>query len=231
ALQFINTPDKNIITVEDPVEYQLKRIRQSQVNVKAGLTFATGLRSILRQDPDIIMVGEIRDAETAKIAVESALTGHLVLSTVHTNDAPGGLTRLTEMGVEPFLTASATIGIIAQRLVRKLCDNCKKQYTPKPSFLSKLRLPIARTHDNIRFYRAQGCYNCKNTGYKGRHGIYEVMLVNDEIRDLTLKNVSSDLIKKAALKGGMCSLRQDGLMKAMKGMTSLEEVFRVTNAD
>jgi type IV pilus assembly protein PilB len=229
ALQSINTPDKNIITVEDPVEYRLKMIRQSQVNLKAGLTFAAGLRSILRQDPDIIMVGEIRDSETAKIAVESALTGHLVLSTIHTNDAPGGLTRLTEMGVEPFLTASSTVGVLAQRLVRRLCDNCKKPYQPSSAILSELDLP---TDDNeFVFYKGEGCQNCKNTGYKGRIGIYEIMTMNETIRDLCLQNASSEQIKKAALESGMRSLRQDGILKAIEGVTTLEEVFRVTNVD
>jgi type II secretory ATPase GspE/PulE/Tfp pilus assembly ATPase PilB-like protein len=231
ALQSINTADKNIITVEDPVEYRLRRIRQSQVNVKAGLTFAAGLRSILRQDPDIIMVGEIRDHETAQIAVESALTGHLVLSTIHTNDAPGGLTRLTEMGVEPFLTASATVGIMAQRLVRRLCDNCKQAYTPKPAILKKLGLDHGGAQKQRVFYQGAGCQKCKNSGYKGRQGIYELMQLNQEIRELTLKNASSDQIKRAAYNNGMRSLRRDGLIKALKGITSLEEVFRVTNLD
>jgi type IV pilus assembly protein PilB len=229
ALQSINTIDKNIITIEDPVEYRLNLIRQSQVNIKSGLTFATGLRSILRQDPDVIMVGEIRDSETAKIAVESALTGHLVLSTIHTNDAPGGLTRLTEMGVEPFLTGSATIGILAQRLVRKICDQCKKSYRPNPAIFEEIGYRLTKT-DPV-FYRGEGCKSCKNTGYKGRMGIYEIMTVNDAIRELTLKNASTDQIKKAAIKNGMRSLRQDGLLKAIKGITTLEEVFRVTNVD
>lgn len=231
ALQSLNTPDVNIITVEDPVEYRLKRIRQAQVNVKAGLTFAAGLRSILRQDPDIIMVGEIRDPETAKIAVESALTGHLVLSTIHTNDAPGGLTRLSEMGVEPFLTASATVGILAQRLVRRLCDDCKEAYTPKPSLLEELKFSQELMDKEVVFYRGVGCLQCKNTGYKGRQGIYEVMRVDDEVRELTLRNASGDQVKKVALRNGMRSLRHDGLMKVLKGITSLEEVYRVTNED
>ena len=227
-LHGLNTPDKNIITVEDPVEYRLHRIRQAQVNVKAGLTFATGLRAILRQDPDILMVGEIRDSETAKIAIESALTGHLVLSTIHTNDAPGGLTRLTEMGIEPFLSASAIIGIIAQRLVRKLCDNCKVSYKPTASNLSELRLTDGIK--DIKFYRAEGCFQCRNTGYKGRNGIYEIMAVDEEIRELTLNGASADQIKRAAIKNGMRNLRYDGIRKAMQGMTSVEEVLRSTNA-
>ncbi len=225
-LHTLNTPAQNIITVEDPVEYRLQRIRQAQVNVKAGLTFATGLRAILRQDPDILMVGEIRDAETAKIAIEAALTGHLVLSTIHTNDAPGGLTRLTEMGIEPFLSASATLGIIAQRLVRKLCDNCKVPYKATASRLSQLRL----TNKDVKFYRAEGCFQCRNTGYKGRNGIYEIMAVGEEIRELTLNGASADQIKRAAIKNGMRNLRHDGLRQTMKGITSVEEVLRVTNA-
>ena len=231
ALQALNTPEKNIVTIEDPVEYRLRRIRQTHVNPKAGLTFAAGLRSILRQDPDIIMVGEIRDSETAKIAVESALTGHLVLSTIHTNDAPGALTRLTEMGVEPFLTASATVGILAQRLVRKLCEQCKRPVQPNPTLLQRLKLPAELQRKEVVFYRGVGCQDCRNTGYKGRIGIYEDLLVNEEVRTLTLREASSDEIKRAALRAGMRTLRGDGLLKARKGLTSLEEVLRVTNAD
>jgi type IV pilus assembly protein PilB len=229
ALQSMNTPDKNIITIEDPVEYRLPLIRQSQVNHKAGLTFATGLRSILRQDPDIVMVGEIRDSETAKTAVEAALTGHLVLSTLHTNDAPGALPRLTEMGVEPFLVASATIGVIAQRLVRRLCEKCKEAYRPKRVMLEELGFnPSER---EWVFYRGKGCQHCKQTGYKGRLGIYEIMTVSEEIRELTTRGESSDKIKKAALRAGMRPLRHDGFMKALRGWTSVEEVVRVTNLD
>ncbi len=230
VLHSLNKPDKKIVTVEDPVEYRLKGIRQSQVNVKAGLTFAAGLRSILRQDPDIIMVGEIRDTETARIAIESALTGHLVLSTIHTNDAPGGLTRLTEMGIEPFLSASATIGIVAQRLVRRLCENCKKAYKPNDSLLSQLELPESTDVKNIEFCQPEGCSHCKDNGYKGRLGIYEVLQIDESIRKLTLKHASTDEIKRMAIQNGMRNLRQDGLLKAMQGVTSIEEVFRITNA-
>ena len=229
CLNALNTPDKNIITVEDPVEYRLKLIRQAQVNPKAGLTFASGLRSILRQDPDIIMVGEIRDSETAKIAVEAALTGHLVLSTLHTNDAAGAITRLIEMGVEPFLVASATVGVIAQRLVRRICSRCKRSYTPPADYLYDLGF-----NPNQRqwiFYKGEGCSYCKGTGYKGRAGIHEIMLINEEIRALCIKNAPSELIKKAALKSGMRTLRQDGFLKALKGITSIEEVIRVTNVE
>ena len=229
ALQSLNTLEKNIITIEDPVEYRLKLIRQAQVNPKAGMIFASGLRSILRQDPDIIMVGEIRDSETAKIAVQAALTGHLVLSTLHTNDAPGALTRLTEMGVEPFLTASATVGVIAQRLVRKICPKCKQGYTPTENFVRELG--IAANGKKLSFYRGAGCSACKRTGYKGRLGIYEIMTMDEEIRELTLSAAPSDQIKKAALRNGMKTLRQDGLLKALKGVTTVEEVLRATNLD
>jgi type IV pilus assembly protein PilB len=229
CLNALNTPDVNIITVEDPVEYRLKRIRQAQVNAKAGLTFASGLRSILRQDPDIVMVGEIRDSETAKIAVEAALTGHLVLSTLHTNDAPGALTRLSEMGVEPFLIASATVGVIAQRLVRKICVKCRQAYRPSPELLRELGFDPAQ-RDWV-FYKGAGCSQCKNTGHRGRCGIYEIMTITEEIRNLCLQRASSDQIKKAALKEGMRTLRQDGFLKALKGITTIEEVVRATNTD
>ncbi|RMD97766.1 MAG: type IV-A pilus assembly ATPase PilB [Calditrichaeota bacterium] len=229
CLNTMNTPDKNIITVEDPVEYRLKLIRQAQVNPKAGLTFAAGLRSILRQDPDIIMVGEIRDSETAKIAVEAALTGHLVLSTLHTNDAPGAINRLIEMGVEPFLVASATIGVIAQRLVRKICPKCKRSFKPPREYL--LDLGFNPDRRNWVFYRGEGCQNCKDTGYRGRVGIYEIMTMNEELRTLCLKHASSDEIKRAAIKHGMRTLRQDGFLKALQGITTIEEVIRATNVD
>jgi len=230
ALHSVNSLEKNIITIEDPVEYRLKLVRQSQVNPKAGLTFASGLRAILRQDPDIIMVGEIRDSETAKIAVQAALTGHLVLSTLHTNDAPGALTRLIEMGVEPFLIASATVGVVAQRLVRKICSRCRVEYTPSESLLRELR--IARNGNRpLSFHRGEGCTHCKKTGYKGRIGIYEIMTLTEEIRELALRQASTDQIKQAALKSGMRTLRHDGLVKALRGITTIEEVLRVTNLD
>jgi type II secretory ATPase GspE/PulE/Tfp pilus assembly ATPase PilB-like protein len=229
CLNYLNTMEVNIITVEDPVEYRLRLIRQSQVNVKAGLTFASGLRSILRQDPDIVMVGEIRDTETAKIAVEAALTGHLVLSTLHTNDAPGALTRLSEMEVESFLIASATIGVLAQRLVRKICTKCRVPYRPSKELLVELGINPQK-RDWI-FYKGEGCPNCKNSGYRGRCGIYEVMLVDEEIRKQCLHHASTDQIKKAALKAGMRTLRQDGLLKVVNGITSIEEVLQATNVD
>ncbi|MDZ7372334.1 MAG: type II secretion system ATPase GspE [candidate division KSB1 bacterium] len=229
ALQSINSIEKNIITIEDPVEYRLPLIRQAQVNPKTGLTFAAGLRSILRQDPDVVMVGEIRDSETASIAVQAALTGHLVLSTLHTNDAPGAITRLTEMGVEPFLTASATLGVIAQRLVRKICPHCRVAYQPSRAVLEGLGIKAGQRP--ITLYRGEGCQHCKRTGYKGRIGIHEVMVMNDELRELVLKRVSSDVLRKAAIRNKMRTLRQDGLIKALRGITTVEEVVRVTNLE
>jgi type IV pilus assembly protein PilB len=226
ALNTINTPDKNIITVEDPVEYQLKMVRQSQINPKAGLTFATGLRSILRQDPDIIMVGEIRDLETAEIAIQAALTGHLVFSTLHTNDAPSSLTRLTDMGVEPFLISSSVIGIVAQRLVRTICTNCKQSYTPSKEVIDEIGVQLPK--GDLKFYRGTGCKACKNTGYKGRLGIFEMLLLNDKIRDLILAKTSSTQIKRIAQEAGMKTLREDGIVKMLAGVTTIDEVIRVT---
>lgn len=227
ALDSINSPEKKIVTIEDPVEYRLKRIRQCQVNLKSGLTFAAGLRSILRQDPDVVMIGEIRDTETAKIAVEAALTGHLVLSTIHTNDAPGSITRLTEMGIEPFLTSSATVAVIAQRLLRSLCDHCKESYEPSRAVLDGFEIE----NSTPVFYRGQGCQNCRWTGYWGRIGIYEIMLLDEPIRKMILENASATDLKRAAMRGGMRTLRQNALRRAREGVTSLEEVLRVTNND
>jgi type IV pilus assembly protein PilB len=226
ALNSINTPDKNIITVEDPVEYQLKRIRQSQINPKGGLTFATGLRSILRQDPDVIMVGEIRDLETAEISIQAALTGHLVFSTLHTNDAPSSLTRLTDMGVEPFLISSSVIGIIAQRLVRMICPSCKQAYTPSKEVIDDIGVKLPDTP--LKFYKGAGCKVCKNTGYKGRMGIFEMLLLDDKIRDLILAKTSSSQIKHLAQESGMKTLREDGIEKVLAGTTTIDEVIRVT---
>ncbi len=228
TLNILNTPDKNIITVEDPVEYRLAGINQVQINPKAGLTFASGLRSILRCDPDIVMVGEVRDKDTAQIAVESALTGHLVLSTLHTNDAPGALTRLTEMGVEPFLTASAVDCVIAQRLVRKLCQSCRESYTPSRDILRQLGFnkDAIENHD-VTLYRPAGCPRCNNTGYKGRMGIYEIMLVTEAIERLIVERKSADEIGRVARAEGMVSLRQDGYERVLQGLTSIEEISRV----
>ena len=229
TLNILNTSEKNIITVEDPVEYRLGGINQVQVNNKAGLTFSAGLRSILRCDPDIIMIGEIRDRETAQIAVESALTGHLVLSTLHTNNAPGALSRLTEMGVEPFLTASAVDCVIAQRLTRKLCEYCKEGYPVTREMLERLNFSQRAVDDwkNITLYRPIGCQRCNHTGYKGRMGIYEIMPVTEAIERLIVERKSADEIMRVASAEGMVSLRQDGLERVLAGNTSIEEISRV----
>jgi type IV pilus assembly protein PilB len=228
ALNILNSPEKNVITVEDPVEYRLTGINQVQVNVRAGMTFAAALRSILRCDPDIVMVGEIRDRETAQIAVESALTGHLVLSTLHTNDAPGALSRLTEMGIEPFLTSSAVDCVLAQRLARRLCTQCRESYTATKEMLRKNDFPPeVCDRDDVVLYRAKGCSRCNNTGYKGRLGLYEVMIVSEAIRRLTVERKSADEISRVAAAEGMKSLREDGIDKVLLGMTSVEEIARV----
>ncbi|NLT06344.1 MAG: type II/IV secretion system protein [Solirubrobacterales bacterium] len=224
ALNAINSIDRNIITIEDPVEYQLEGVNQIQINDRAGLTFARGLRSMLRADPDVIMVGEIRDSETARIAVESALTGHLVLSTLHTNDAPSAVTRLTEMGIEPFLTASAVDCVVAQRLARRLCPNCKTRTILDVGALREAGFAAAF---DVEAYAPVGCARCGGTGYKGRVGIYEVMVVSDEIRDLTIARAAADEIAKVATSQGMRPLRDDGLEKVRQGLTSIAEVTRV----
>lgn len=224
ALTMINSMEKNIITVEDPVEYELPMIRQTQVNPKAGLTFATGLRNMLRQDPDIVMVGEIRDKETADIAIQASLTGHLVFSTLHTNDAPSALTRLTDMGVEPFLIASSLIGIVAQRLVRVICKDCKEKCAPSNGILRELGLK----EGGQAFCRGRGCASCKNTGYAGRTGIFELLRMSEEIRKLIVNKASSDEIKKKAVGDGMRTMRDDGLDKVKRSITTVEEVLRVT---
>ncbi|MCW9050196.1 MAG: type II secretion system ATPase GspE [Deltaproteobacteria bacterium] len=221
--------EKNIITVEDPIEYQLSGVGQLQVNSKIDLTFANGLRSILRQDPDIIMVGEIRDQETADIVIQSALTGHMVFSTLHTNDAAGSLTRLVEMGVEPFLAASSIVGVLAQRLVRKICPECREEYHPPAELLEELTeegLP-----DHPVFYIGRGCDRCMNIGYWGRTGIYELLEMDDAVRDLLLKNKDAASIRKVAKQKGMQHLRSAGLLKALQGETTLEEVLRVTQEE
>jgi type IV pilus assembly protein PilB len=225
ALSELNTPEKNIITIEDPVEYQVAGITQVQVNVKAGLTFATGLRSMMRADPDIMMVGEVRDRETAQIAIEGALTGHLVLSTLHTNDAPSAISRLIEMQVEPFLVASAIDCVVAQRLARMLCANCKER-TIVPAQV--LRDHGYRAQFDIEAYEAVGCVRCGGMGYKGRIGLYEVMTMSDSLRALTLQRASSDQIGAVAVREGMHRLRDDGLDKVKAGLTSMAEIARVT---
>jgi type IV pilus assembly protein PilB len=225
----INRPEINIITVEDPVEYRLTGINQVQINTKADMTFAAALRSILRSDPDVIMVGEIRDPETAKMAIESALTGHFVLSTLHTNDAPGALTRLNEMGVEPFLTGSAVSAVLAQRLARKLCSNCCEMYTPSREDLMTARISpdMAAAREGMVLYRKVGCPRCNRTGYKGRVGIFQLLIMNDELESLAAQNAHRDEIERAAAGAGMRSLWDDGIAKAAAGLTSLEELARV----
>ena len=225
ALNEINDPQRNIITIEDPVEYQIAGINQLQVNLKAGLSFASGLRAMLRADPDVIMVGEIRDGETAKIAIESALTGHLVLSTLHTNDAPSAITRLTEMGIEPFLSASAIVAVVAQRLVRQLCTYCKRRTMLSVSSLERAGFNVAF---DLEAYEPVGCGRCGGSGYKGRTGLYEVMVISDEIRDLTVERGAAEDIRKIAVAQGMRPLRADGFEKVKNGITSIAEVARVT---
>ena len=226
VLNEIDSTNKNVITVEDPVEYKLKRVNQVQIKSKINLTFANTLRSILRQDPDIIMVGEIRDSETAQIAVQAALTGHLVFSTLHTNDAASTLTRLIDMHVEPFLISSSIIGVIAQRLVRVICKNCKEEYTPSEEIIDMLSKE-KEIDRNIKLYRGKGCPLCKNTGYLGRTSIFEIILLDEEIRSLIVSKASSSVIKETALKKGMKTLRDSGLEKAIEGITTIEEVLRV----
>jgi type IV pilus assembly protein PilB len=227
ALGEINTPEKNIITIEDPVERQVEGITQVQINPKAGLTFANGLRAMMRADPDVIMVGEIRDRETAQIAVEAALTGHLVLSTLHTNDAPTAITRLTEMGIEPFLVASAIDCVVAQRLARTLCQHCKRRTILSAAVLREHGF---NSHVDLEAYDPVGCARCTHSGYKGRIGLYEVMSINEEIRELIIERASADRIAAVAMRNGMRRLRQDGLDKVKHGRTSIAEVARVTSS-
>jgi type IV pilus assembly protein PilB len=230
ALNQIARPEINIITVEDPVEYRLPGINQVQINVRAGLTFAAALRSILRSDPDVVMVGEVRDGETAKISIEAALTGHLVLSTLHTNDAPSALTRLNEMGVEPFLTGAAVTGVLAQRLARKLCTHCCEMYTPSVDELIAARVSpdIAAASDGMAFYRKRGCPRCNQTGYKGRIGIYQLLAMTEDLASLAAKKATREEIERAAIESGMRTLWDDGLAKVAAGLTSVEELARVT---
>ncbi len=225
SLNQINDVGKNIITIEDPVEYRLPMVRQIQVNPKVDLTFAAGLRSVLRQDPDVIMVGEIRDQETARIAIQAALTGHLVFSTVHTNDAAGGITRLIDMGIEPFLISSSVIGLVAQRLVRTLCKECKAPYVPSKEEL--ISLGFRGEASDITLYRPTGCPACRKTGFKGRLAIFEILVPDNEIRKLTIKKASSDEIKQYAIGHGMKTLKEDGLEKVKSGLSALEEALRV----
>lgn len=223
VLERINEPESNLITVEDPVEYMIPGINQVQINEKAGLTFADALRSILRQDPDKIMVGEIRDTETAQLAVRAALTGHLVLSTLHTNDAPSAVIRLNDMGVAPFLISSSVIGVIAQRLVRKLCPSCKEAFEPGPNVCREYGIP-----EGSRIYKAAGCEQCRWSGYKGRTAVFQIMTINDEIRRLIAEEAQAREIEAAARKNGMRTLRDAGLLKVLEGVSSMEEVLQET---
>jgi type IV pilus assembly protein PilB len=226
AISSIKSGRTNIITIEDPIEYQLPGVNQTQVNEKAKLSFASALRAILRQDPDVILLGEIRDQETAKIAMQAAQTGHLVLSTLHTDDAPSTITRLSDMKIEPYVIASALLGVVAQRLVRRLCDSCRRQYTPDPETLRALNISEADAVRHV-FYRPIGCEECNNTGYRGRIAIYEVMRVNDKIRRLIAQNSGEDLVRDAAVATGMITLGEDGLAKVKTGVTTPEELLRV----
>ena len=229
GLTTINRPEVNIITVEDPVEYRLAGVNQVQINNRAGLTFASALRSILRSDPDVVMVGEIRDGETAKISIEAALTGHFVLSTLHTNDAPGAITRLNEMGVEPFLTGAAVTGVLAQRLARKLCAHCCEMYQPSTEELlsSRVSPEVALASDGMAFHRKRGCPRCGQTGYKGRVGVYQLLTMTETIAQLAVARASREDVERAAIEAGMRSLWDDGLAKVAAGLTSIEELARV----
>lgn len=236
CLKNINSPERNIITVEDPIEYQIPGVGQIAVNEKVGLSFASGLRSILRQDPDVVMVGEIRDRETAEIAINASLTGHLVLSTLHTNDAPGAITRLIDMGIEPFLVSSSIVGVLAQRLIRKICPHCAEGYKPSKEIVEGLGTSMQHLEKlspggELKFFRAKGCSECRFTGYVGRMAIYELMVVGDEIRALILKETDAGTIRKQATKEHMISLRQSALSKLCQGMTTVEEIIRITQLD
>jgi type II secretory ATPase GspE/PulE/Tfp pilus assembly ATPase PilB-like protein len=226
ALTEVKSERTNIITIEDPIEYQIPGVNQTQVNDKIKLTFASALRSILRQDPDVILVGEIRDAETAKIAMQAAQTGHLVLSTLHTDNAPSCVTRLTDIGAEPYVIASALVGVVAQRLVRRLCVHCRRQYTPPADTLRSLNISEADAAA-IPFYKSVGCDQCNHTGYRGRIGLYEVMRVTDKLRRLIASRAQEDQIRETALAGGMISLGEDGLAKVKSGITTPDELLRV----
>jgi len=230
SLNMINRPEINIITVEDPVEYRLAGVNQVQINNRAGLTFAAALRSILRSDPDVVMVGEIRDGETAKISIEAALTGHFVLSTLHTNDAPGAITRLNEMGVEPFLVGSAVTGVLAQRLARKLCSHCCEMYQPDTEELLRARVSpdVAAAADGMAFYRKRGCPRCNQTGYKGRIGIFQLLAMTEQLESLAVQKASREEIERAAMSEGMRTLWDDGVRKVAAGLTSIEELARVS---
>ena len=231
SLRELDTPEKNIMTLEDPVEYYIDTVRQAPVNPKIGLTFANALRSVLRQDPDIIMVGEIRDRETAEIAIQAALTGHLVLSTLHTNNAAGAITRLLDMEIPPYLIASSVICVLAQRLVRKICPACRVPHNPEKALYANLSLVVDGNSEDIQFYKGKGCPKCKNTGYRGRLGVYELLEFDNFIREMILHRVTTGEIESYAVQNEMTTLFQDGVDKAAKGLTTLEEVFRVTQVE
>jgi general secretion pathway protein E len=228
ALDKINSPDRKIITVEDPVEYQLKGVNQIPVKPKIGLTFANGLRHIVRQDPDVILVGEIRDLETAEISIQASLTGHLVFSTLHTNDAPSAVTRLQDMGVEPYLLSSVLEGVLAQRLVRRICQVCRVPHTAAPADIEALGV---EADPATKLFRGRGCEDCRGTGYRGRTGIYELFVITEDVRSLILRRASSREIRRLAVDAGMVTLRQDGWARAVDGVTTIEEVLRVTQED
>jgi type II secretion system protein E len=228
-LSTINSIDQRIITIEEPIEYELPGVNQMNVKPDIGLTFASGLRHILRQDPDVIMVGEVRDLETAEIAIRAALTGHLVFSTLHTNDAAGAVTRLLDMGIEPFLVSSSVEALIAQRLVRTICKSCKEEYRPEPELLREIGFPVG--DGTTKFYRGRGCEDCRFTGFKGRTGIYEMLVMHDNLRPLIIDRAPSSAIKQTAISNGMKTLRDDGWLKVKAGVTTVEEVARVTQED
>jgi len=227
TLNIVSRPEINVITVEDPVEYRIPGINQVQTNVKAGLTFASALRSILRSDPDVVLIGEVRDHETAQIAIEAALTGHLVLTTLHTNDAPSAVTRLVEMGIEPFLVGSALDCVLAQRLARRLCQKCREPYTPEAEALTASRFPWTPGEPLPTLYRPVGCSNCAKTGYRGRLALQEVMPVTEDIERLAVERASAVDIARVAREQGMSTLRDDGMLKVLQGVTTLEEILRV----
>jgi len=228
ALNHLNRPEKKILTVEDPVEYNIEGVNQIQVKPSIGLTFANALRSIVRQDPDIIMIGEIRDQETAKIAVQSALTGHLVLSSLHTNDAAGSITRFVDMGIEPFLLTSTINAVLAQRLVRNLCPDCKQAYTPRPEVLEHFRQQGIGDGERMSFHRAVGCESCGGSGYSGRSAIIELLEISEQMRSLIMQGKDKNTLADCAKREGARSMYQDGLAKVKRGITTLEEVLRVT---
>jgi type II secretory ATPase GspE/PulE/Tfp pilus assembly ATPase PilB-like protein len=229
ALNRMNSVEKNIITIEDPIEYQLGGISQMQVATRKGMTFVTALRHVLRQDPDVIMIGEVRDQETARMAIQSSLTGHLVFSTLHTNDSAGAISRLLDLDVEPYLVSSSLIAILAQRLIRKICPECRQKYEPAEHELKELGISTGKSDG--QYYVGAGCSKCFNTGYKGRTGIYELMMVDEEIREMIHLRQTSGIIKQKAIVKGLQTLRMDGARKVISGATTIAEVLRVTQAD